>query len=112
MDLFNNLHFVLLLYTRLTLAALGLKLNDYWREKKEKKAKERAFQALERKTKDEDAEESEEEEEDDEEEEVYASFHTDALMKRVSSYLRWHEFTRQAVRWLNGIGFTELWVCG
>ncbi|XP_076861912.1 MORC family CW-type zinc finger protein 3 isoform X2 [Brachyhypopomus gauderio] len=37
---------------RLTLAALGLKLNDYWREKKEKKAKERAFRALERKNAD------------------------------------------------------------
>lgn len=54
---------------RLTLAALGLKLNDYWREKKEKKAKERAFQALERKSQEGDTEETEEEEDDDEEEE-------------------------------------------
>uniref|UniRef100_A0A9J7X1I1 CW-type domain-containing protein n=1 Tax=Cyprinus carpio carpio TaxID=630221 RepID=A0A9J7X1I1_CYPCA len=57
---------------RLTLAALGLKLNDYWREKKEKKAKERAFQALERKSQEGDTEETEDEdgEEDEEEEEV------------------------------------------
>ncbi|KAM9495103.1 uncharacterized protein Hap1MRO34_015402 isoform 2-T2 [Clarias gariepinus] len=59
---------------RLTLAALGIKLNDYWREKKEKKAKERAFRALERKSIDENKEEideseEEEEEEDDDEEE-------------------------------------------
>ncbi|KAL1261594.1 hypothetical protein QQF64_006859 [Cirrhinus molitorella] len=54
---------------RLTLAALGLKLNDYWREKKEKKAKERAFQALERKSKEGDTDETEEEDEDEEEEE-------------------------------------------
>ncbi|XP_059377993.1 MORC family CW-type zinc finger protein 3-like isoform X2 [Carassius carassius] len=54
---------------RLTLAALGLKLNDYWREKKEKKAKERAFQALERKSKDGDTEETEEEDDEEEEEE-------------------------------------------
>ncbi|XP_052431045.1 MORC family CW-type zinc finger protein 4 isoform X2 [Carassius gibelio] len=58
---------------RLTLAALGLKLNDYWREKKEKKAKERAFQALERKSQEGDTEETDEEdgeEEEEEEEEV------------------------------------------
>ncbi|MCJ8735753.1 hypothetical protein PDJAM_G00251190 [Pangasius djambal] len=57
---------------RLTLAALGIKLNDYWREKKEKKAKERAFRALERKSIEgntEENDESEEEEEEDEEEE-------------------------------------------
>ncbi|XP_049330687.1 MORC family CW-type zinc finger protein 4 [Astyanax mexicanus] len=55
---------------RLTIAALGLKLNDYWREKKEKKAKERAFQALEKNSvqgskreKEEDDDEEEEEEE-------------------------------------------------
>ncbi len=61
---------------RLTLAALGLKLNDYWREKKEKKAKERAFQALERKSHEGDTEETEEEdgEEEEEEEEVYDFF--------------------------------------
>ncbi|XP_027029054.2 MORC family CW-type zinc finger protein 3 isoform X1 [Tachysurus fulvidraco] len=56
---------------RLTMAALGNKLNDYWREKKEKKAKERAFRALERKSIDgntEEYDESEEEEEEDEEE--------------------------------------------
>ncbi|KTF89560.1 hypothetical protein cypCar_00046462, partial [Cyprinus carpio] len=52
-----------------TLAALGLKLNDYWREKKEKKAKERAFQALERKSKEGDTEETEEEDDEEEEEE-------------------------------------------
>ncbi|TSK45890.1 MORC family CW-type zinc finger protein 3 [Bagarius yarrelli] len=34
---------------RLTIAALAIKLNEYWREKKEKKAKERAFQVLEKK---------------------------------------------------------------
>ncbi|XP_051506498.1 MORC family CW-type zinc finger protein 3-like [Myxocyprinus asiaticus] len=56
---------------RLTLAALGLKLNDYWREKKEKKAKEREIQALERKNKEGD---TEEEEEEDEEEEVDVSW--------------------------------------
>ncbi|XP_029368037.1 MORC family CW-type zinc finger protein 3 [Echeneis naucrates] len=33
---------------RLTLGALGLKLNDYWKEVMEKKARERAFQALDR----------------------------------------------------------------
>ncbi|XP_054595098.2 MORC family CW-type zinc finger protein 3 [Nothobranchius furzeri] len=33
---------------RLTLGAMGLKLNDYWREVTEKKAKEREFQALEK----------------------------------------------------------------
>ncbi|XP_053497051.1 MORC family CW-type zinc finger protein 3 isoform X4 [Ictalurus furcatus] len=62
---------------RLTLAALGIKLNDYWREKKEKKAKERAFRALERKSiegtteeNDESEEEEEEEEEEKEEEEI------------------------------------------
>ncbi|KAM8909975.1 MORC family CW-type zinc finger protein 3 [Spinachia spinachia] len=33
---------------RLTLGALGLKLNDYWREVEEKKAREREFQAVER----------------------------------------------------------------
>ncbi|KAK3557919.1 hypothetical protein QTP86_003841 [Hemibagrus guttatus] len=57
---------------RLTMAALGNKLNDYWREKKEKKAKERAFRALERKSIEgntEDYDESEEEEEEDEKEE-------------------------------------------
>ncbi|XP_058264855.1 MORC family CW-type zinc finger protein 3 isoform X2 [Hemibagrus wyckioides] len=57
---------------RLTMAALGNKLNDYWREKKEKKAKERAFRALERKSVEgntEDYDESEEEEEEDEKEE-------------------------------------------
>ena len=31
---------------RLTLGALGLKLNDYWKEVTEKKAREREFQAL------------------------------------------------------------------
>uniref|UniRef100_A0A4W6CA77 Zgc:152774 n=1 Tax=Lates calcarifer TaxID=8187 RepID=A0A4W6CA77_LATCA len=40
---------------RLTLGALGLKLNDYWREVTEKKAREREFQALDR---DEDEDES------------------------------------------------------
>ncbi|KAM3612102.1 uncharacterized protein V6R79_002612 [Siganus canaliculatus] len=33
---------------RLTLGALGLKLNDYWKEVSEKKAREREFQALDR----------------------------------------------------------------
>ncbi|XP_037316661.2 MORC family CW-type zinc finger protein 3 [Pungitius pungitius] len=33
---------------RLTLGALGLKLNDYWREVEDKKAREREFQAVER----------------------------------------------------------------
>ncbi|KAM4622208.1 MORC family CW-type zinc finger protein 3 [Polymixia lowei] len=33
---------------RLTLGALGLKLNDYWKEMMEKRAREREFQALER----------------------------------------------------------------
>ncbi|XP_041800364.1 MORC family CW-type zinc finger protein 3 isoform X2 [Chelmon rostratus] len=33
---------------RLTLGALGLKLNDYWREMTEKRAREREFQALDR----------------------------------------------------------------
>lgn len=60
---------------RLTIAALGIKLNDYWREKMEKKAKERAFQALERKGLEGNTEknykrEAEEEEEESEEEET------------------------------------------
>lgn len=38
----------LFLLPRLTLGALGLKLNDYWKEVTEKKAREREFQALER----------------------------------------------------------------
>nr|XP_055034683.1 MORC family CW-type zinc finger protein 3 [Misgurnus anguillicaudatus] len=59
---------------RLTLAALGLKLNDYWREKKEKKAKEREFQALEKTSKDDESEETEEEEEEEEEDEVGVSW--------------------------------------
>ncbi|GAA6069307.1 MORC family CW-type zinc finger protein 3 isoform X1 [Tachysurus ichikawai] len=54
---------------RLTMAALGNKLNDYWREKKEKKAKERAFRALERKSIDGNTEEYDESEEEEEEEE-------------------------------------------
>ncbi|XP_060771120.1 MORC family CW-type zinc finger protein 3 [Neoarius graeffei] len=54
---------------RLTLAALGIKLNDYWREKKEKKAKERAFRALERKSLEGNTEENDESEEEEEEEE-------------------------------------------
>ncbi|XP_072524819.1 MORC family CW-type zinc finger protein 3 isoform X2 [Salminus brasiliensis] len=59
---------------RLTIAALGIKLNDYWREKKEKKAKERAFQALERKSVDGSKEEKEEDEDEEEEEEVDVSW--------------------------------------
>ncbi|XP_017572371.2 MORC family CW-type zinc finger protein 3 isoform X1 [Pygocentrus nattereri] len=55
---------------RLTIAALGLKLNDYWREKKEKKAKERAFRALEKKSEEGNMEEDEEEEEEEEEVDV------------------------------------------
>ncbi|XP_054890341.1 MORC family CW-type zinc finger protein 3 isoform X2 [Poeciliopsis prolifica] len=43
---------------RLTLGALGLKLNDYWREVTEKRAREREFQAL-------DKEDSEDQEEED-----------------------------------------------
>ncbi|CAJ1058483.1 MORC family CW-type zinc finger protein 3 isoform X1 [Xyrichtys novacula] len=46
---------------RLTLGALGLKLNDYWKEVTEKKAREREFQALD---KDEEEEEEEEKETD------------------------------------------------
>lgn len=38
----------LFLIPRLTLGALGLKLNDYWKEVTEKKAREREFQALEK----------------------------------------------------------------
>lgn len=38
----------LFLLPRLTLGALGLKLNDYWREVTEKRAREREFQALDR----------------------------------------------------------------
>ncbi|XP_066525015.1 MORC family CW-type zinc finger protein 3 [Hoplias malabaricus] len=55
---------------RLTIAALGLKLNDYWREKKEKKAKERAFRALEKKSEEGNTEEDEENEKEDEEVDV------------------------------------------
>lgn len=39
---------VLFLHPRLTLGALGLKLNDYWKEVTEKKAREREFQAVDR----------------------------------------------------------------
>ncbi|XP_030621576.1 MORC family CW-type zinc finger protein 4 isoform X2 [Chanos chanos] len=45
---------------RLTLAALGLKLNDYWREKKEKKAKEREIMALEKKKEEDGSDDAEE----------------------------------------------------
>lgn len=47
------------LLPRLTLGALGVKLNDYWREVTEKQTREREFQAIER-------EESEEEDANDE----------------------------------------------
>lgn len=36
------------LYVRLTLGALGLKLNDYWKEVADKKAREREFQTAEK----------------------------------------------------------------
>lgn len=36
------------LLPRLTLGALGIKLNDYWREVTEKQAREREFQAIDR----------------------------------------------------------------
>ncbi|XP_048884452.1 MORC family CW-type zinc finger protein 4 isoform X1 [Brienomyrus brachyistius] len=59
---------------RLTLAALGMKLNDYWKKKREQKSKEKTLRALARKSKKEginredekyeDEEEQEEEEED------------------------------------------------
>lgn len=38
-------HFLL---PRLTISALGIKLNDYWKEVTEKQAREREFQALDR----------------------------------------------------------------
>lgn len=44
-DTYSSFLFVLV---RLTLGALGLKLNDYWKEVTEKKAREREFQALDR----------------------------------------------------------------
>ncbi|XP_051275480.1 MORC family CW-type zinc finger protein 3 [Dicentrarchus labrax] len=44
---------------RLTLGALGLKLNDYWREVTEKKAREREFQALDRDDSEEEPEDAE-----------------------------------------------------
>nr|XP_046181153.1 MORC family CW-type zinc finger protein 3-like isoform X4 [Oncorhynchus gorbuscha] len=47
---------------RLTLSSLGLKLNDYWNEMMEKKAREREFLAAEKKNEEEDEEEEEEEE--------------------------------------------------
>lgn len=40
--------FTFVFLSRLTLGALGIKLNDYWREVTEKKAREREFQALDR----------------------------------------------------------------
>ncbi|XP_036826295.1 MORC family CW-type zinc finger protein 3 isoform X4 [Oncorhynchus mykiss] len=46
---------------RLTLSSLGLKLNDYWNEMMEKKAREREFLAAEKKNEEEDEEEEEEE---------------------------------------------------
>ncbi len=39
-------HLLPFLLQRLTLGALGLKLNDYWKEVTEKKAREREFQAI------------------------------------------------------------------
>ncbi|XP_043113568.1 MORC family CW-type zinc finger protein 3 isoform X2 [Puntigrus tetrazona] len=72
---------------RLTLAALGLKLNDYWREKKEKRAKERAFQALERKSQEGDTEETEEE--DDEEEEKDEEEEVDVTWIQCEECLKW-----------------------
>ncbi|XP_051774478.1 MORC family CW-type zinc finger protein 4 [Ctenopharyngodon idella] len=76
---------------RLTLAALGLKLNDYWREKKEKKAKEREFQALERKSKEGDTEETEEE--DDEEEEEEEEEEVDVTWIQCEECLKWRGIT-------------------
>ncbi|KAJ8014904.1 hypothetical protein DPEC_G00020620 [Dallia pectoralis] len=48
---------------RLTLSSLGLKLNDYWNEIMEKRAREREFQAAQKMTEEEDSDEEEEEEE-------------------------------------------------
>ncbi|XP_071371264.1 MORC family CW-type zinc finger protein 3 [Centroberyx affinis] len=45
---------------RLTLGALGLKLNDYWREVMEKKAREREFQAVDRRGEKDECQESDE----------------------------------------------------
>ncbi|KAF4105155.1 hypothetical protein G5714_014486 [Onychostoma macrolepis] len=73
---------------RLTLAALGLKLNDYWREKKEKKAKERAFQALERKSQEGDTEETEEEDGEEEEEEEEEE-EVDVMWIQCEECLKW-----------------------
>ncbi|XP_029579743.1 MORC family CW-type zinc finger protein 3 isoform X5 [Salmo trutta] len=46
---------------RLTLSSLGLKLNDYWNEMMEKKAREREFLAAEKRNEEEDSDEEEEE---------------------------------------------------
>ncbi|XP_039510991.1 MORC family CW-type zinc finger protein 4 isoform X1 [Pimephales promelas] len=75
---------------RLTLSALGLKLNDYWREKKEKKAKEREFQALERKSKEGDTEETEEEDDEEEEEEEQE---VDVTWIQCEECLKWRGIT-------------------
>ncbi|KAK6298101.1 hypothetical protein J4Q44_G00311560 [Coregonus suidteri] len=48
---------------RLTLSSLGLKLNDYWNEMMEKRAREREFLAAEKRNEEDDEEEEEEEEE-------------------------------------------------
>ncbi|XP_038849472.1 MORC family CW-type zinc finger protein 3-like isoform X2 [Salvelinus namaycush] len=48
---------------RLTLSSLGLKLNDYWNEMMEKRAREREFLAAEKKNEEEDSDEEEEGEE-------------------------------------------------
>uniref|UniRef100_A0A3P8XNG2 CW-type domain-containing protein n=2 Tax=Esox lucius TaxID=8010 RepID=A0A3P8XNG2_ESOLU len=48
---------------RLTLSSLGLKLNDYWNEMMEKRAREREFQAAQKLTEEEDSDEEEEEKE-------------------------------------------------
>ncbi|XP_017340918.1 MORC family CW-type zinc finger protein 3 isoform X1 [Ictalurus punctatus] len=77
---------------RLTLAALGIKLNDYWREKKEKKAKERAFRALERKSIEgttEENDESEEEEEEEEEEEKEEEEIVDVSWIQCEDCMKW-----------------------
>ncbi|XP_056092987.1 MORC family CW-type zinc finger protein 4 [Rhinichthys klamathensis goyatoka] len=77
---------------RLTLSALGLKLNDYWREKKEKKAKEREFQALERKSKECDTEETEEEDDEEEEEEEQE---VDVTWIQCDECLKWRGISTQ-----------------
>ncbi|MBN3295976.1 MORC3 protein, partial [Amia calva] len=92
---------------RLTLAALGMKLNDYWREKKEKKAKEKAARAKAKKEKQLAEEEEEEEEEEDEEEEEEEEIDPDQRWVQCEECLKW----RKMPVWMSPQSLPERWNC-